>query len=109
MGNSRPRPERLAEKLRQIRSAFGLSQTQMLRRLGAGEDIAYTRISAYELGTNEPTLMILLQYARVAGVPMEVLVDDDLDLPERLPGTAKHEEIKRNFASHRTSKRRATK
>lgn len=109
MGNARPKPERLAEKLLRIRNAFSLSQTEMLKRLGVENIIMYTRISDYELGKNEPTLMILLQYARVAGVPMEVLVDDDLDLPERLPGTTKHEEIKRNFASCRKSKRRATK
>jgi|GEM_PF-7006542 len=30
MGNPRPRPERLADKLRQIREGLELSQTQML-------------------------------------------------------------------------------
>ena len=35
MGNPRPRPLRLAEKLLQIRNGLGLSQTQMLERLGA--------------------------------------------------------------------------
>jgi hypothetical protein len=29
--------------------------------------------------------MTLLQYARVAGVHMEDIVDDNLDLPEKLP------------------------
>lgn len=101
MGSARPRPERLAEKLLQIRSALGISQTEMLRRLQAEEQIDYTTISKYELGKNEPTLMLLLQYARVAGVPTEVLIDDDLDLPEKLPGTTNHEEIRRKFASRR--------
>jgi hypothetical protein len=27
---------------------------------------------------------VLLKYARLVGVPMDVLVDDDLDLPEHL-------------------------
>jgi hypothetical protein len=31
-----------------------------------------------------------LQYARAVGVSMEVLADDDLDLPEKLPGKPKH-------------------
>jgi transcriptional regulator with XRE-family HTH domain len=89
MGNPRPKPERLAEKLLQIRNAFGLSQTEMLRRLGLEESMKYTRISEYELGIREPSLMTLLQYARVAGVCLDTLVDDELDLPE-LPSTPKH-------------------
>ena len=105
MGSARPRPERLAEKLLRIRKALELSQPQMHRRLGVENLIAYTRISEYELGKNEPPLMILLQYARVAGIHMEVLVDDDLDLPEKLPGPTNHEEIKRNFKSRIRTKR----
>ncbi len=81
----RPKPERLAEKLRQIRLAFGLSQTEMLKRLGVEELITYHRISDYELGKNEPPLIILLQYARAGGVSTDVLIDDELDLPEKLP------------------------
>ena len=101
MGSARPRPARLAEKLLQIRNALGVSQTDMLRRLQAEDQIDYTTISKYELGKNEPPLIILLQYARVAGVPTEVLIDDELDLPEKLPGPTDHEEIRRKFASRR--------
>jgi transcriptional regulator with XRE-family HTH domain len=90
MGNPRPKPERLAEKLLQIRSAFGLSQTDMLRRLGLEESMKYTRISEYELGLREPSLMTLLQYARAAGVCVDVLIDDALDLPETLPSKPNH-------------------
>ncbi|MCA1634144.1 MAG: helix-turn-helix domain-containing protein [Acidobacteria bacterium] len=95
MGSARPRPERLAGKLLQIRLALGLSQTEMLKRLGAEDLIAYNQISRYESGTREPSLLILLQYARVANVLMEALVDDELDLPERLPSKVKHEGIRR--------------
>jgi transcriptional regulator with XRE-family HTH domain len=98
MGYARPKPERLAEKLRQIRVTLGLSQTEMHRRLGVEEMITYTQISKYESGLREPLLQILLQYARVASVPTEVLIDDDLDLPEKLPGTTDHEAIRRKFA-----------
>ena len=89
---TRPRrkPERLAEKLRQIRDAFGLSQSEMLKRLEADDLIAYNEISKYELGLREPTLLILLQYARVAGVCVDVLIDDRLDLPAKLPSAPKH-------------------
>ncbi len=83
MGNSRRRPKRLAEKLLQIRSALGLSHPEMLRRLGFQDQVDYTTISKYELGKNEPPLNILLD-ARVTGIHME-LVDDELDLPAKLP------------------------
>ena len=94
MGYARPRLERLAEKLLQIRLALGLSQTEMLYRLGAEEDISYNRISEYERGKNEPPFKTLLQYARVANVWADVLLDDDLDLPARLPSPAKSAGVK---------------
>jgi transcriptional regulator with XRE-family HTH domain len=85
MGRTRPKPERLAEKLRQIRLALGLSQTEMLKRLGLEEEMQYARISEYETGLREPSLLTLLEYSRVAGVHMEVLADDNEDLPAKLP------------------------
>jgi transcriptional regulator with XRE-family HTH domain len=94
MGAARQKAERLAEKLQQLRLALGLSQAEMLKRLGAEDMIVYNRISDYERGNREPPLPILLQYARVAGVYVEDLIDDELDLPAKLPGTARHEGIK---------------
>jgi transcriptional regulator with XRE-family HTH domain len=85
----RSKPERLPEKLVQIRTALGLSQSEMHSRLGIEDLISFKEISKYELGTREPTLIILLQYSRVAGVHMEVLADDELELPEKLPGKRK--------------------
>jgi transcriptional regulator with XRE-family HTH domain len=101
----RPKPKLLAEKLLQIRNALGLSQAEMHRRLGVENDIDYTTISKYELGRNEPSLMTLLAYARVAGVHMETLVDDELDLPEKLLGRSKREGRKRNDASRKSRER----
>ena len=88
MGNARPRPARLAEKLLQIRLALGLSQTEMLKRLGL-EGMKYARISEYEQGIREPSLLTLLEYSRVAGIHLEVLADDELDLPAKLPARRK--------------------
>ena len=82
---AREKPERLAEKLLHIRTALGLSQSEMVKRLGAEERLAYHRISEFESGKGEPSLILLLQYARVAGVHMEDIVDDEIDLPARLP------------------------
>ena len=95
MGAPRPKPERLAEKLRQIRDALGLSQSEMHKRLGVGDSIEFKRISDYELGNREPSLMVLLQYARAANVILDVLADDELDLPARLPSRTKSEGVRR--------------
>ena len=79
MGHARPRPKRLAAKLLKLRQSLGLSQRQMVKRLGI-ESIRYTAISAYENNKNEPPLAVLLAYARLASIPMERIVDDEEDL-----------------------------
>lgn len=91
----RQRPERLAEKLLAIRTALDLSQAQMVKRLDAEEMIVPGQISEFETGKREPSLPLLLRYARVAGVWMDVLVDDELALPSNLPSAKKHEGMKR--------------
>jgi transcriptional regulator with XRE-family HTH domain len=96
----------LSEKLLRIRNAFGISQSDMLRRLGFEDDIWYTQISGYELGRSEPPLPILLQYARVANVYVEVLIDDNLDLPSELPSRTKSEGVRRTAAARTPSRKR---
>ncbi len=91
MGRSaRPRPKRLPEKLLRIREGLGLSQNEMLTRLGLKEKLLRAAVSGYELGTIEPPLPVILQYARVAGICTDVLLDDELDLPAKLPAKPKH-------------------
>lgn len=86
MGNSRQRPERLAGKLRAIRAGLGLSQTQVVHALGAEGLIVASQIAQFESGRREPSLIVLLRYARLAGVTIDVLVDDALELPDEPPG-----------------------
>jgi transcriptional regulator with XRE-family HTH domain len=69
---------------------LALSQSEMLKRIGAENKMDYYRISEFETGKGEPSLPVLLQYARVAGVCVDVLIDDELDLPAKLPGKPKH-------------------
>jgi transcriptional regulator with XRE-family HTH domain len=64
----------------QIRRSLGISQGEMVRRLGVQWLIDHTTISKYELDKNEPPLAILLAYARLAGIPVEQIIDDELDL-----------------------------
>ncbi|MDX6614565.1 MAG: hypothetical protein QOD75_3751 [Blastocatellia bacterium] len=88
------KPERIAEKVRSIRERLGLSQQQMLERLGATSMIAPADISKYETGRRDPAPGLLLNYARLSNVELEVLVDDELDLPEVLPSSIRHGGIK---------------
>ena len=93
---SRQKPLRLASKLLAIRQALGLSQNELIRHLGMEEDLIQGTISAYELGNREPSLLVLLSYARVAGVYVDVLVDDELDLPAKLPARPRSDGIRSN-------------
>jgi len=87
---TRPKPARLAEKLLRIREALGLSQSELLRRLELDEELFRSSVSAYERGKREPPYPVLLRYARVAGVCTDTLIDDELDLPTKLPSKARH-------------------
>jgi transcriptional regulator with XRE-family HTH domain len=115
MGRSRrPAPERLAQKLYTIRQYLDLTQEQMIERLGYSKTPLYPgHISEYERGKREPPLLVVMAYARLTSVPMEVLVDDELDLPERVTVTAllgsegyerdkkRHEEFKHHLKEFR--------
>lgn len=93
--SSRPRPQRLAEKLVDVRLKLRLSQNELISRMGLADEITQARVSAYERGVREPPLTILLEYARLAGVYVDVFIDDELDLPEHLPASPKSEGIRR--------------
>jgi transcriptional regulator with XRE-family HTH domain len=78
----------LAEKLLRIRTGLDLSQSQMYARLNRPDvPLDETYISQYESGRREPPLQTLLAYAHAAGVPVELLIDDERELPTRLPAT----------------------
>jgi transcriptional regulator with XRE-family HTH domain len=91
---ARLKPGRLSEKLLLIRNSLGLSQSELLGRLGLEDDLWYTQISGYELGRSVPPPVVLLEYARLANVYVEVLIDDGLDLPDKLPSPAKSEGVR---------------
>lgn len=92
---TRKRPKRLPEKLLEIRLKLGLSQNGMVRRMGLEEEIERDYISKYERGTLEPSLWVLLLYARAANIWVDALIDNDLDLPEKIPAKSKSEGAKR--------------
>ena len=83
---ARSKPVRLAEKLKSIREKLGFSQGEIVLRLKLEEStISRSSIAGYELGMKEPPLPVLLKYARLANVNVDVLIDDELDLPDQLP------------------------
>lgn len=86
MGRSRRSiPTCLGKKLRQIRSSLNLTLEQMIERLNyKGSPLYPTNISAMERGEREPPLLLLLTYARLIGISTDVLIDDEIDLPEKL-------------------------
>lgn len=81
MGSSRrERPKHLPKKLRKLRlEVLGMSQTEMCKALDLKVD--YSAISGYERGVREPSLIVLLKYARLAGCAVEDLIDDKIKWP----------------------------
>ncbi|PYS21912.1 MAG: hypothetical protein DMF72_15615 [Acidobacteria bacterium] len=82
MGRSyRTRPKKLGGKLKLIRIRLGLTQPEMIEKLSVKDEPLYpSSISEYERGKREPPLLVLLKYARLAGVSTDVLIDDKLKL-----------------------------
>lgn len=99
-----PRPERLAEKLITIRDTLGLSQNELIQRMGLSDFLVREEISDFERAKRIPPLPVLLEYARVAGIYMDAIVDDELDLPSILPSPSKHAGVKRRISNKSSRK-----
>lgn len=89
------KPVRLGEKIVHIRRELGLSQNGLIRHLGLSDELFQGDISAYELGNRVPDLRTLLLLANAAGVFVDVLIDDSVDLPEKLPSRVKSAGVRR--------------
>lgn len=99
------KPARLAEKLIQIRVALGLSQNEMISRLGLSDELIREELSAFERGLRQPPLVVLLRYARCVHISTDVLIDDDLNLPDKLLNGTTREVISRK-RTPRTNRKR---
>jgi transcriptional regulator with XRE-family HTH domain len=103
MGSAaRRKPERLAEKLLAIRASLGLSQNGIIRRIGFDDALSQAEVSMFERGIRVPPLPVILEYARAANVYVEVLIDDALDLPAKIPSRQKHEGTRRRSETFKT-------
>jgi transcriptional regulator with XRE-family HTH domain len=94
-GAKRQLPKRLPAKLRLIREALGYTQEELIRRMGLEGKVPRSYLSRFETGEREPSLDVLLKYSEVARVWINALVDDSVDLPDRLPSVRMHEGVKR--------------
>ena len=81
----RPVPARLPEKLLKIRRLLDLTQEQLAERVSHLPSAPQPgHISRFEQGSREPNLVYLLEISRLSGVSLEVMLDDKLDVPDRL-------------------------
>lgn len=80
MGRARiDRPQKLAQKLLTIRQSLGLSQNGLIAAIGMPDLLTQAEISAFEQGKRIPPLVVLLRYARAFKVPVDDLIDDEID------------------------------
>lgn len=84
---ARHTPVHLPKKLLRIRKALGLSQNEMVQRMGLAGELLREEISDFERGKRVPPLLVLLRYAQAANVYVDALIDDEAKLPARLPGS----------------------
>ena len=83
MGHAREQTEKLAAKLKQVRKDLKLSQGGMVTLLDSQGSLTREDVSKFERGVREPSLRIIVRYARVIHISTDFLIDDDLDLPVR--------------------------
>jgi transcriptional regulator with XRE-family HTH domain len=98
---SRKKPVYLGEKLKRIRLALEASQDTIIPLLGFEGVLKRTEISSYERGRREPGSDILMAYGKLAGVYVDVLLSDALDLPEKIPASPKSPGVPRPPAPKR--------
>lgn len=88
-------PKRLPEKLREIRLRLGLSQNEMIKRIGLEGELTREEVSSFELGRRQPNLLTLWAYANVVNLYVDALILDEVDLPGTLPSPTKSEGVLR--------------
>lgn len=96
-GARRAQPKFLAQKLKTVRQRLNVgTYEEMLLRLNYSLlPLDRSSIAKYEKGELEPPLPILLRYAQLANVYVDVLIDDELELPDELPAPEKSSGVPR--------------
>lgn len=80
---SRVKPKKLPDKLLAIRQYLGYTGKELADKLSDNEiKVQRTDIPRFEKGIREPSLIILLKYAKLVKISTDVLIDDEMDLPK---------------------------
>jgi len=104
------RPKRLGKKLAMIRRQLQLSQNELIGKLGFGDVLLREEISSFERDVRVPPPLVLLEIAKLAGVYVDDLLDDSVELPDKLPAKRKSESSERSIAyGGRSSQKEKTK
>ena len=90
-------PVQMPRKLETIRTQLGFNLEEMIAAInkkmlvGGCPDVKIFRshILEFEKGSREPQLPVLLAYAQIANIYVDVLINDDLEIPEKLPASQK--------------------
>jgi transcriptional regulator with XRE-family HTH domain len=79
----RAMPKKLPAKLKAIREKLGMSQREIVTALNyKATPLRASQISQYENGQREPTMMLVLSYAKLAKLSTDVLIDDTWSVAE---------------------------
>lgn len=113
MARTKLRKPVLAGKLRRIRMELGLSQNQMISRMGLEGKLLREEVSDFERNRRIPPLEVVLQYARAisttgGGEFLEALIDDEMELPKKLPVDPKSSSAKRKKGLRNNQRRLRT-
>ena len=80
-------PKRLGEKLQAIRLSKGWTLEQMAQAVGRTDASRRSRVWEWEQGMRQPDYASLLNYARLAGVSTDELIDDEVRVAPKPPET----------------------
>lgn len=84
MAVKRKRSKNLALKLKQIRESMGWSQKDLRENFGISE-VKNSAVSMWESGDRTPSIELLIKYAESANICLDILLNDNYELPAKLP------------------------